>query len=227
MKKLVQGILDFRRKVLPGYRETFAKLALGQSPDSLFIACSDSRVVPNLFASSDPGDLFVLRNVGNLIPNFTGFKGSQDNTSAGAAIEFALEQLHVRDIIVCGHSECGAMNALLKETHFPPPSHLQAWLSHGLGALEKFRAGQVLYGPESPANQLSQLNVLEQMEHLKTYPWVSEKMRSGKLRLHGWWFDIAHADVYAYESQENRFLLIDEQESARILQRMENGTSGS
>src|ERR1700684_476586 len=112
MRKLVKGIVEFRQKRLPSYREKFARLALGQSPDTLFIACSDSRVVPNLFASSDPGDLFVIRNVGNLIP-ICGEEGhSHSDESEAAAIEFALLNLPVAEIIVCGHSECGAMHSL-------------------------------------------------------------------------------------------------------------------
>src|SRR5271165_3350755 len=104
MKKLINGIVEFRRNVQKGYRQAFGKLADGQAPDTLFIACSDSRVVPNTFASADPGDLFVIRNVGNLVPHAK----TPDNSEA-AAMEFAVEKLGVSDIIVCGHSECGAM----------------------------------------------------------------------------------------------------------------------
>src|SRR5271167_874721 len=114
MKKLVKGILDFRKNVRPGYQKTFAQLALGQSPDALFVACSDSRVAPNVFASTDPGDLFVIRNVGNLIPACGGDHGrSLSDESEAAAIEFALSNLEVANVIICGHSECGAMHALL------------------------------------------------------------------------------------------------------------------
>src|SRR4051812_40289676 len=108
MKKLIHGIVDFRQRALPGYREHFARLALGQKPDALFIACSDSRVAPNVFASSDPGDLFMVRNVGNLIPPCGECGVSDGDQSEMAAIEFTLSNLTVSDIIVCGHSECGA-----------------------------------------------------------------------------------------------------------------------
>src|SRR3954471_16096395 len=105
MRKLIRGIVDFRQNVRPKVKDTFAQLALGQRPDTLFIACSDSRVVPNLFASSDPGDLFVIRNVGNLIPP-CGEKGrSTSDESEAAAIEFALLNLTVTEIVICGHSE--------------------------------------------------------------------------------------------------------------------------
>src|SRR5579871_2549496 len=110
MRKLIRGIVDFRKNVRASVKETFAQLALGQRPDTLFIACSDSRVVPNLFASSDPGDLFVIRNVGNLIPPCGERGHSASDESEAAAIEFALTALPVTDIVVCGHSECGAMD---------------------------------------------------------------------------------------------------------------------
>src|SRR5881394_3962269 len=105
MKKLVHGIVDFRKNVRPRYKDTFAQLALGQSPDTLFIACSDSRVVPNLFASTNPGDLFVVRNVGNLIPPCDSKGVSIADESEAAAVEFAVLTLQVRDIVICGHSE--------------------------------------------------------------------------------------------------------------------------
>jgi carbonic anhydrase len=215
MKKLIQGILDFRQKVLPGYRKTFAKLALGQKPDALFVACSDSRVVPNLFASSDPGDLFVIRNVGNLIPPVGG------SGSVGAAVEFAVNVLQVKDIIVCGHSECGAMEALLKTAPDPSLPRLKTWLDHGRVAVEKLQGGSTLDKTLKPHDQLSQLNVLEQMKHLESFPEIKERLKQGKLHIHGWWFDIRRADVYAFEAKAKRFLLIDEAEADRILKRMD------
>src|SRR5580765_7519476 len=164
MEKLIRGIVEFRRNVRPEYRETFARLALGQSPDTLLIACSDSRVVPNTFASADPGDLFVIRNVGNLIPP-AGLDGlSQSDESEAAAIEFALEKLQVSDIIVCGHSECGAMQALLNDRQTVEPRHLRSWLRHGADALHQLDK-KILDAKLSRHNQLSQLNVLCQIEH--------------------------------------------------------------
>jgi carbonic anhydrase len=105
MKKLIRGIVDFRKNVRPRVKDVFARLALGQRPDTLFVACSDSRVVPNLFASSDPGDLFVLRNVGNLIPRYSDADPLPGADSEAAAIGFALHALPITDVIVCGHSE--------------------------------------------------------------------------------------------------------------------------
>jgi carbonic anhydrase len=220
VRKLIKGIVEFRKNVRPEYRETFAHLALGQKPDTLFIACSDSRVVPNLFASADPGDLFVIRNVGNLIAPAGKDGMSNSDESEAAAIEFALAKLKVTEIIVCGHSECGAMQAILQGRDAVEPLHLRSWLRHGEEALKKLNQDK---GPDPKLalhNQLSQLNVLAQIEHLKTYPLVQEQFKAGRLRLHGWWFELKQADVYAYEESLGTFVLIDEAEAKRLLKRL-------
>jgi carbonic anhydrase len=206
MKKLIQGIIDFRASLTDESRTLFAKLALGQKPDTLFIACSDSRVVPNLFASTNPGDLFVLRNIGNLIPPVS---ASLQDSSASAVIEFSVLSLNVSDIIICGHSECGAMQALVKGERVCSCPHFGAWLKHGEESLRKVREGYILDPTLSEHNQVSQVNVLQQMEHMMSYPFIRERVESNQLRVHGWWFDIAQADVYYYEKAVNRFLLID------------------
>jgi carbonic anhydrase len=219
MKKLIRGIVDFRKNVRPGYKEMFARLALGQRPDALLIACSDSRVVPNLFASSDPGDLFVIRNVGNLIPPHNDSGGPARDNSEGAAIEFALQALPISDIIVCGHSECGAMDALARGRERIESPNLKGWLRHGEASLRRLDSGSVVGARLPRHNRLSQLNVLQQLEHLETYPAVRERARAGRLRLHGWWFDIREADVYEYGSEEGAFRLIDESYARVLLER--------
>ncbi len=221
MKKLLRGIVEFRKNVRPGYRETFARLALGQSPDALLIACSDSRVVPNLFASTEPGDLFVVRNVGNLIAPCRGDGRSLSDESEAAAIEFATLALGVSDVIVCGHSECGAMRTLLEGTHHLAAPHLRAWLRHAEGVLGRLRAGERMSAELPLHNHLSHLNVLEQLEHLRTYTVVRERLESARLRLHAWWFDIAQAEVLAYDPERRRFSIIDEAEADRLIQRLE------
>ncbi len=217
MKKLIQGIVDFRKGLTQESRDLFAKLAVGQKPDVLFIGCSDSRVVPNLFASTDPGDLFVIRNVGNLIPPVS---DSEQDNSVFAAIEFSVMSLNVADIVVCGHSECGAMQALaqgIENCSFP---HVRSWLKHGVESANKVRQGMIIDPALSEHNQISQVNVLEQIEHLKTYPIIRERLEKKQLRIHGWWFDIARADVYCYEQLASHFVLMDEEESKLILQRL-------
>ena len=217
MKKLIQGIIDFRKGLTQEKRDLFAQLAIRQKPDVLFIGCSDSRVVPNLFASTDPGDLFVIRNVGNLIPPVS---DSEQDNSVFAAIEFSIMSLQVSDIVICGHSECGAMQALAQGIDHCPCPHVRFWLKHAADSLGKFREGLTLDPSLSEYNQISQVNVLQQIEHLKTHPIIRECLEKNKLRIHGWWFDIGRSDVYCYEQSVHQFVLMDEEESKLILQRL-------
>lgn len=217
MRKLIQGIVDFRKGLTQEKRDLFAKLALGQKPDVLFIGCSDSRVVPNLFASTDPGDLFVVRNIGNLVPPQP---PAAHESSVSAALEFAIFSLHVSDIIVCGHSECGAMQALVQGIETLSCPHLKSWLKYGEEALHQVQHGFTIDPTLSLHNQVSQVNVLEQVKRISSYPEVRERMKKNQLRVHGWWFDIGKADVYSYESSLYQFVLIDEKEAQRILKRL-------
>jgi carbonic anhydrase len=213
MKKLVRGILDFRRNVLPAYRMTYQRLAKSQTPDCLLVACADSRVAPNTFASTVPGDMFVVRNVGNLVPPCQSGPAAPQHSSTGAALEFAVLKLEVRDLIVCGHSNCGAMRAVLEGTD-QLPEHLRTWLdsvgraeTHGLEDCPDLGA----------QDQLSQRNVLQQLEHALSYPFVQERVAAGKLSVHGWWFDIGTAEVLAYEpGGPPRFQPIDEELAERL-----------
>jgi carbonic anhydrase len=215
MKKLIQGIVDFRKNLTDDYRNLVANLALGQKPDALFIACSDSRVVPNLFASTNPGDLFVLRNIGNLIP-----PASSEELSTQAALEFSLFTLNISNIIVCGHSECGAMIALTQGLESLTIPHVASWLKYGENSLKRVMEGFKIHPSLSLHNQVSQVNVLQQMEHIASHPFVNERIEKQQLRIHGWWFDIAQADVYCYEPHLNQFVLIDEEEAKFILDRL-------
>jgi carbonic anhydrase len=203
MKKLIQGILQFRQTKREGLTETFAKLALGQKPDALFIACSDSRMAVNVFASTDPGDLFVLRNVGNLAPPY----GHPGGTGTAAAVDFAVDNLRVRDIIVCGHSNCGAIAALCQGRDALPDGPLKSWLEMGG---DGDAAG-------SDPSDASRRNVLRQLEHLRGYPSVIRAMAGRGLRLHGMWFDIRRLDVLYYEEPVRQWTVLDAVEGARIL----------
>ena len=217
MKKLVQGIVEFRKNVLPSYREKFSRLALGQSPDTLFIACSDSRVVPNTFASTDPGDLFVIRNVGNLIPCCDENGHSVADESEAAAIELAILKLNVKNIIVCGHSECAAMKAILDGREKVDSPHLKAWLRHGEDALKRLSGNE---NELNRHNRLSQLNILQQLEHLMSYTVVKDRVVAGQLKLHGWWFELTTANVYAYDESVQKFILIDEKSAPKIMEHL-------
>lgn len=222
MKKLIRGIVEFRQNVQGGYRERFGRLASGQKPDALFIGCSDSRVVPNTFASTDPGDLFVIRNVGNLVCPCDQHGVSMGDESEAAAIEFAILNLNVSDIIICGHSSCGAMQALVDDRNNVQSHNLKNWLRHAEPALSRLNAGFVLYPGIAKHDQLSQINVLTQMDHVKTYPVVKERIQQGRLRIHGWWFDIQKADVYSFEKESGRFILINEENAPAILNQVHN-----
>ncbi len=220
MKKLIRGLLDFQRHTLRPYRATFARLANGQTPDCLFITCSDSRVVPNLLVSTDPGDLFTVRNVGNMVPPSQACGNSTGDLSEAAAIEYALEHLPVTDVVVCGHSGCGAMKALLSGGTEKAPN-LTAWLKNGESAVKAFHTGRNVGVDIPEADRLSQLNVLSQLEHIQTYPVVQARLRAGTLRLHGWWFDIGHAQVHAYQPSVGRFLPIDEAQGEALLRELD------
>lgn len=217
MKKLINGIINFRQKSIEKYRNKFSKLASKQTPDALLVACCDSRVVPNVFASSDPGDLFVLRNIGNLIPPHQG-NGSED-VSVASAIEFSVVNLSVSDIIICGHSECGAMHALMEsDIELNLSSPLNKWLENAAPSYQRFKNNPLTgEGKITQCNCLSRVNVLQQLDNLRTYPIVAEKIKNHTLRVHGWWFDLATADVYYYDSVKNKFIVINEAEAAVII----------
>ena len=203
MKKLIRGIIEFREKHRSSYAETFHTLALGQSPDALFITCSDSRVAVNVFASTEPGDLFVLRNVGNLVPPY----GHPGAAGTGAAVDFAVENLKVRDIVVCGHSDCGAMRAHCQGHDHLPDGPLKAWLEMGATA----------EGAGLDTSEASRRNVLAQLAHLRGYPSVARAIAERGLRLHGLWFDIRPLDVLYYDEPVRRWTVLDAVDGLRIL----------
>ena len=151
MHRLIWGIVEFREYQLPKYAERFRDLALAQSPDTLMVTCSDSRVVPDLLASTDPGDLFTMRNVGNLIPPATADGISIGDVSEASAIEYAVLVLKVAHIVVCGHSQCGAMKAVLARTPRPDAPNLEKWLHHASTAAfrleQRGRAGSGAAAP--------------------------------------------------------------------------------
>ena len=174
----------------------------------LLITCSDSRVAVNVFASTDPGDLFVLRNVGNIIPPYE--EDAAECHYAGAAIDFALKALQVKHIIICGHSECGAMIAIHQGLKKVQSENLKEWLKYGME--------NTLQAADH--NSLSQQNVLFQIENLKSYPEVQKALNAGAVKLHGWWFELKKADVFAYSEQDESFILIDENSLPKILTMM-------
>lgn len=210
MQRLIEGVHRFRREEFGRYQELFERLAReGQRPHTLFITCSDSRVLAELVTHSKPGDLFVVKNVGNIVAPFAA-AGSANSTAA--AIEFAVEVLGVSDIVVCGHTQCGAMEALL---HGRPEiaglPHLRAWLEVAApvrGLIERNYAH--LTDPQARLTAAAEENVLFALENLRGYPVVAQRLAVGAVRLHGWCFKIATAEMFAYEPKSNQFLLVTE-----------------
>jgi len=214
--KLIAGFVDFRERLLPRYAERFREIATGQKPDALFITCADSRVVPDLLASADPGELFTMRNVGNLVPPATADGVSIGDLSEASAIEYAVLVLNVADIVVCGHSECGAMKAVMARSARPETPNLNKWLHHAYRAAFRLEHEGALSATLTPHDQLSQLNLLVQLEHLMSYVIVRERVSAGTLRLNGWWFDVASGSMYVYDRTRRSFVVIDRNMAERL-----------
>ncbi|WP_406059599.1 bifunctional SulP family inorganic anion transporter/carbonic anhydrase [Streptomyces sp. NBC_01077] len=198
--KLASGIGKFQRNTAPLVRDELARLAReGQTPSQLFLTCADSRLVTSMITSSGPGDLFTVRNVGNLVP-LPGEESGDD--SVAAAIEYAVEVLRVESITVCGHSGCGAMQALLNGGPDDPPTPLRRWLRHGRPSLERMASRRHAWArisgrlPADAVEQLCLTNVVQQLEHLRAYEPVARRLAEGTLTLHGVYFHVGEAQAY-------------------------------
>ncbi|MFD5104990.1 SulP family inorganic anion transporter [Streptomyces cinereoruber] len=198
--KLASGIGKFQRNTAPLVRDELARLAReGQRPSQLFLTCADSRLVTSMITSSGPGDLFTVRNVGNLVP-LPGEESGDD--SVAAAIEYAVEVLRVESITVCGHSGCGAMQALMNAGPDDPPSPLRRWLRHGRPSLERMASRRHAWAriagrlPADAVEQLCLTNVVQQLEHLRAYESVARRLADGSLTLHGMYFHVGEAQAY-------------------------------
>jgi carbonic anhydrase len=205
MQRLIEGVHKFRSGEFGNYRKLFRKLSReGQNPHTLFITCSDSRVLAELITHSQPGDLFVVKNVGNIVPPE---RVRGDTNSTAAAIEFAVEQLSVTDVVICGHSQCGAISALLAGTPVSPATpHLRDWLSLAAPVLETLRTNYAhLREPRARETAAAEENVLFGLENLRGYPCVEARLAAGTLRLHGWFFKIATAELFAYNPETKQF----------------------
>jgi carbonic anhydrase len=205
MQKLIEGVHRFRNDEFGNYRNLFQRLSReGQNPHTLFITCSDSRVLAELITQSKPGDLFVVKNVGNIVPP-SAVTGSTNSTAA--AIEFAVETLGVSDIVICGHSQCGAMTALLHGlSDGGRMPHLREWLTLAEPVREIMRTQYAhVKDDEQRMNLVAGENVLFALENLHSYHCVQDKLEEGKLRLHGWFFKIATAELLAYDPETRQF----------------------
>lgn len=201
MQKLVQGFNYFKDNLFGTRKELFERLANGQNPDALFITCSDSRINPNLLTQTEPGELFILRNAGNIVPPHGAANGGE-----GATIEYAVAALGVKDIIVCGHSHCGAMNALLHPEQLADLPTVAAWLKHAETTRrvvhDHYRHFE---GNGRLLNVAIQVNVLVQLDHLRTHPAVYSALAQGKLKLHGWVYKIETGEVFDFDPAVGQF----------------------
>lgn len=206
MQKLVEGVHRFQAEEFGRYRNLFRKLAReGQKPHTLFITCSDSRVLAELITQSEPGDLFVVKNVGNIVP--PGHVTGSTNSTA-AAIEFAVEVLRVNDIVVCGHSQCGAMDTLMQPNErISTMPHLDEWLRVADPVKQIIQtAYKHLTNDTERSTAAAEENVLFALENLHSYPSVQQRLADGSLHLHGWFFKIATAQLFAYDPGMRQFI---------------------
>ncbi|UVT20902.1 MAG: carbonic anhydrase [Nitrospira sp.] len=200
MEKLVKGFLKFRSEVFGNKKALFTRLSQSQAPRALFITCSDSRVDPTLLTQADPGELFILRNAGNLVPPYGSMQGGTT-----ATIEYAMAVLKVPHIIVCGHTDCGVMKALLRPDDVQNLPAVKEWMGQ---AETTRRLMQEMYADIDGDNRLiktTQENVHAQLEHLRTHPSVALQLRRGQVDLHGWVYSISTGDIWVYDFQSQEF----------------------
>ena len=208
MQKLIDGVHRFRQDEFGGFSKLFRRLSKeGQNPHTLFITCADSRVLAELITQSQPGDLFVVKNVGNIVP-----PPDVPNAvnSVAAAIEFAVDVLNVSDVVVCGHSSCGAIKMLMDTSgSIPALPNLQKWVELAAPVRktieEKYHH---LTDPQARVRAAEEENVLFAIEQLRAYECVRKRLEQGSIRLHAWFFKIANAELFAYDPDARQFLPI-------------------
>ncbi|MGE0408220.1 MAG: carbonic anhydrase [Amphiplicatus sp.] len=204
--KIAAGVAKFQKEAFPQRKDFFEKLAEGQAPEALFITCSDSRIDPNLITQMEPGALFICRNAGNIVPPYTNHTGAMT-----ASIEFAVGVLNVPRIIVCGHSGCGAMRGALAPDKLGDFPHVLEWLNYARAAtlVIKERGGRLSAAAKLDA--IVRENVILQIAHLKTHPFVAARLAGGRLDIQGWVYDLASGGVLAFEEKSGDFLPLSAQ----------------
>lgn len=203
MKKLIRGLHKFQTEVFPIQKDFFQKLTEGQEPEILFVTCSDSRINPTLVTSADPGDLFILRNAGNIIPPYSIPSGE------AATIEFAITQLKVQHLIICGHSHCGALDAAIHLNSFKNQRQLYAWIEENVSpTLALIHKNYKELDATSLANILLQEHVLKQIENVKTHPVVMDAIDKNSLTLHAWIYRFEEGNIYSFNPHDEQFGLI-------------------
>jgi carbonic anhydrase len=203
MTRIMQGVINFQRRIFGKKRDLFARLGKGQQPLALFITCSDSRIAPDLLSQTEPGELFVLRNAGNLVPPHGAGSGAE-----AATIEYAVAQLRVREVILCGHSRCGAMHGLLEPEALAKLPSVAGWLQYAREVLPQLPQGGLT--PDQRLALAVEQNVLLQLEHLKTHPAVQAALAARTLRLHGWVYHFENGAVDVYDPLSSRFVPLEQ-----------------
>lgn len=216
MDTIWTGAARFNKTESPLLQPLMAKLTSeGQHPEALFITCADSRIVPSTITSSGPGDLFTMRNIGNLVPAYDGCLGkatspSDLEPSMGAALAYALDVLRIPHIIVCGHSECGAMKAVASKNMSQLDLHLQVWLTHAVESVCKLESGEAPDLTLPQHDQLAQINAVQQVVNLRQYPVVARALNEGRVQLHAWYFDMERPEVQVYDEALGKFVRLEE-----------------
>jgi carbonic anhydrase len=201
MNRLIAGHQRFLAEVFPGRKDQFHLLSEGQAPEWLFITCSDSRVVPDLILGTGPGDLFITRNAGNVVPI-----GSHDVDGVTATIEYAIEVLKVKGAILCGHSDCGALKAALDRRGLENLPKARRWLSHVEAAFSHRQPLNPADGEHAELASLIRGNVVAQLLSLRAQPSVARAVAEGRLTVHGWYYDILTGRIEEYDEKVRRFL---------------------
>jgi carbonic anhydrase len=205
MDKLIEGVSKFQREVYPQYRELFKELAHAQLPETLFITCADSRIVPDLITQSKPGELFICRNAGNMVPAYGELHGG-----VSATIEYAVTVLPIRDIVVCGHTGCGAIKALMYPEQAEGMPTVKSWLHHGEVARRMVEDHHRDLPEDQKLRRLTEENVIAQLSNLRTHPSVASRLRKDNIRLHGWIYEIGTGHIDAFDSTSGRFVPVEE-----------------
>ena len=204
VEKLFDGVREFQDNVFPERREQFHELAKMQNPRILFITCADSRVVPEMITQTEPGELFVCRNIGNIVPAYGEMLGG-----VSAVVEYAVVALGISDIVVCGHSNCGAMAGLLRDpASLDKMPTVRSWLRNAHAARSVVEALRPDLEGDAKIQALVEQNVLIQLQHLATHPAVAAGVAGGKLELHGWVYDIESGAVHVHDVAQGRMVSI-------------------
>jgi carbonic anhydrase len=206
LERLKDGIRRFRRDVYPEQAEHYKRvMSEPQSPHALIITCADSRIHPDVLTQAAPGDVFVTRNIGNMVPAYGEMLGG-----VSAVLEFAVSAMKVQHIAVCGHSDCGAMKALLDPATVEEMPTVKAWLRNAAAALEVGKAIQEATGDQDLLRIVTEQNVLLQVAHVRTHPAVAGAIARGELEVSGWVYDIAHGEVRICEGGARTFELVEQ-----------------